>query len=120
VFRRVGEGLGIEELPGSYVDWRLDRERHMRSDLAYSPHTAVLYRRYREELGPWRFTLLLRLQALLVPPFVRSLLSLRRSRGTQPAVGAYRRLRATRFAPIVRAALVPSEYLLQVGAMDRR
>src|SRR5687768_15484915 len=32
VFRRVGMGLGIPDLPSCYDEWRRDRERHLRRD----------------------------------------------------------------------------------------
>src|SRR5262249_33805032 len=43
VFRRVGEGLAIPELPGPYDDWTADRRRHLERDLVYSDFTAALY-----------------------------------------------------------------------------
>ena len=39
---RVGEGLAIPELPGTYEDWTDDRRRHLERDLAYSEFTAAL------------------------------------------------------------------------------
>ena len=44
VFRRVGEGLAIPDLPETYDDWREDRRRHMERDLVHSDLTAELYR----------------------------------------------------------------------------
>jgi uncharacterized protein (DUF2236 family) len=120
VFRRVGEGLGIPELPVSYTDWRRDRERHMRRDLVYSAHTAALYERYRAQLGPWRYHLLRELQALLVPSFVADLLGLPKARLARPGLVAYRALRELRLAAVARLALVPSMYLEQVRALDSR
>src|ERR1041385_8645648 len=39
VFRRVGEGLYIPDLPKTYPDWQLDRQQHVARDLSYSKHT---------------------------------------------------------------------------------
>ncbi|MFN2567373.1 MAG: oxygenase MpaB family protein [Gemmatimonadaceae bacterium] len=120
VFRRVGEGLAIARLPPTYADWRPDRERHMRDDLAYSEHTAALYARYREQLGPWRYGLLRHLQALLSPRLVADLLRLPRRTGwTRPAIAAYRALRHLRLAPVARLALVPREHLGHVRGLDK-
>jgi hypothetical protein len=44
VFRRVGEGLAIPELPGTYDAWREDRRLHLERDLAYSDLTAEPHR----------------------------------------------------------------------------
>src|SRR5688572_11543162 len=71
VFRRIGDELHIPELPATYAEWRRDRRRHVDRDLAYTRHTALLFRRYRRHLGFWRYHLLLEVQALLVPVEVR-------------------------------------------------
>jgi uncharacterized protein (DUF2236 family) len=78
VFRRVGEGLRIPELPASYAEWRDDRRRHLERDLEYSEYTARLYERYREHLGGWRYEILRLTQAQLAPERVRRLLGLTR------------------------------------------
>jgi uncharacterized protein (DUF2236 family) len=118
VFRRVGEGLAIPELPATYAGWRLDRERHLRRDLAYSRHTAALYARYLDELGPWRYRLLLHLQSLLAPPFVADLLGLPRALWIRPATSVFRALRRIGAGQIARPALVPGQYLAQVRALE--
>src|SRR5687767_13345940 len=58
VFYRVGIGLGIPDLPATYTEWTVDRERHLRRDLVYSDGTAALYAQYRSHLGFWRYRLL--------------------------------------------------------------
>ena len=119
VFRRVGEGLAIPDLPATYEDWRADRDHHMRRDLAYSTHTSVLYARYRAQLGPWRYVLLRQLQSVLVPPFVAELLRLPRVRVARPAIVAYRAIKRLGLAPLARAALVPRRHLAQVKELER-
>ena len=76
MFRRVGEGLAIPELPETYDDWREDRRVHLERDLARSDLTEELYERYRRHLGWWRYETLLRVQGILVPDHVRRLLGL--------------------------------------------
>jgi uncharacterized protein (DUF2236 family) len=119
VFRRVGLGLGIPQLPPAYGEWRADRDLHMRRDLADSEYTAALYARYRAQLGPWRYRILRQLQSLLVPPVVADLLRLPRATWAHPAVTAYRAARALRLAPLARGALVPREYLGRVRELER-
>jgi hypothetical protein len=120
VFRRVGEGLGIPELPATYAEWRADREQHIRRDLAFSAHTAELYARYREHLGPWRYGLLRRLQAVLVPPTVAALLDLRPAWWVGPAIRAYRVLSRLGLRSLVRVALLPARYVGEVARLDVR
>jgi uncharacterized protein (DUF2236 family) len=107
-FRRIGEGLGIRELPDSYAQWWVDRERRLREDLAWSPQTEALYSAYRRHLGPWRYQLLRQFQSVLVPPFVAELLGL-----PGPAAGSrlafmWRALRALGLGPLVRQLVVPA------------
>jgi hypothetical protein len=76
-FLQVGRALRIPELPETYAHWARDRERHLERDLVYSDFTKLLFDQYRRQLGPWRYQLLLEIQALLVPERVRQLLKLR-------------------------------------------
>ena len=78
VFRRVGEGLGIPELPESYDAWLTDRARHLENDLAVSSYSRELDASYRRAVGPWRFAIVRQLQALLSPQQVVELLDLPR------------------------------------------
>jgi len=43
VFLRIGEGLSIRDLPATYEEWRVDRQRHMVRGLTYSRHTSLLF-----------------------------------------------------------------------------
>ena len=111
VFRRIGEGLAICELPETYAEWRLDRRRHMERDLCYSKHTSLLFQQYRRHLGSWRYYLLLEVQASLVTSEVRRLLRLNSNKlmwhlaQTYGFVGT-----AANLQSVVRTLLVPSQY----------
>lgn len=119
VFRRVGIGLGIPELPLGYADWRADRELHLKHDLVFSEHTATLYAIYRRHLGPWRYLLLRQVQTLLVPKHVRRLLGLSERAWVQPLLSLYPILATLGLRPVVRWALVPPEHLTAVQRLDR-
>ncbi len=119
VFRRVGEGLAIPDLPGSYDAWREDRRRHMERDLANSDLTAELYRRYRSHLGRWRYEALLRVQSVLVPDHVRGLLGLGRCRWMRPSLGAYRAVVRMGLRPLIHRIVMPPTALTQVRALDQ-
>ena len=119
VFRRVGTGLGIPELPASYDEWRVDRERHLRRDLANGEGTRALYARYREHLGPWRYRLLLRIQGVLAPAHVRGLLGLGAAAWLRPLLRLYPLLIRAGLRPLVQRLLMPAQYLPAVRALDR-
>ena len=118
VFRRVGEGLRIPALPRTYAGWRADRVRHMRDDLVRSAGSDALYVRYRETLGWWRYRLLLRLQSLLVPDYVRGLLGLRSAEALRPLTKLYPLLVRLGLRPLIQRMLMPAEYLDAVRRLD--
>jgi hypothetical protein len=118
VFRRVGEGLAIPGLPGTYDDWREDRRLHLERDLAYSDLTAELYRRYRRHIGWWRYQTLLRVQSILVPDHVRRLLGLHPCRWLRPSLGAYRAMARIGLRPLVHRLVMPPAILPQIRALD--
>ena len=118
VFRRVGAGLGIPDLPSTYADWRADREIHMHRDLLHGSATDALYAAYRVQLGTWRHQLLLRLQAVLCPAHVRGLLRLQRAEWLRPLIRLYPLLVRAGLRPIVQRLLMPSAHLAAVRALD--
>jgi uncharacterized protein (DUF2236 family) len=114
-FLQVGRGLHIPQLPETYEHWRKDRERHLERDLAYSDWTDRLFAQYRRQLGPWRYQLLLEIQALLVPERVRELLKLRPKRlliGS--CVQAYSVARRLDLQTLAQRVLIPQAYWSEI------
>jgi uncharacterized protein (DUF2236 family) len=118
-FRRIGEGLGIVELPPDYTNWRTDRACRLAEDLAWVPSTAALYAAYRRQLGPWRYGLLRRLQGVLVPPIVRRLLQLPGPAGGTHLLTVFRTLRSLRLAPAVRRLVIPPRHWNDLEALEQ-
>ena len=119
VFHRVGTGLGVHELPPSYTDWRIDRERHLERDLVFSEHTAALYAAYRRHLGPWRYALLRQVQAALLPGRVRMLLDLPRGMWLRKLLPLYPKFAGLGLRFAFQQALIPPEYLAAVQRLDQ-
>ena len=118
VFYRVGTGLRIPGLPSSYTQWRADRERHLRRDLRHSDGTKGLFAQYRNHLGPWRYRLLLRIQAILAPDHVRGLLRLKSAEWLRPLLRLYPILVRAGVRPMIQRLLMPSRYLAAVRGLD--
>ena len=118
VFFRVGRGLMIPELPTAYAAWRDDRERHLRRDLVRSEGTEALYAQYRRHLGPWRFRLLLLVQAALSPSHVRGLLGLDTAGWLRPVLRFYPLLVKIGLRSAIQRMLMPSRYLAAVRHLD--
>ena len=119
VFYRVGTGLEIPDLPPTYAGWRADRERHLRRDLLRGEATEALYARYRDSLGPWRYRLLLRVQAVLAPEHVRGLLRLEPAEWLRPLARLHPLLVRAGLRPVVQRLLMPPKYLPAVRGLDR-
>jgi uncharacterized protein (DUF2236 family) len=118
VFYRVGTGLRIPGLPPSYTQWRADRECHLRRDLLHSDGTEALYAQYRNHLGPWRYRLLLRLQAILAPEHVRGLLRLKSAEWLRPLLRVYPILVRAGLRSIIQRLVTPSRYLPAARDLD--
>jgi uncharacterized protein (DUF2236 family) len=118
VFYRVGLGLGIPDLPATYTEWTADRERHLRRDLVYSEGTRALYARYRNQLGLWRYRLLLRVQAILAPEHVRGLLRLDSAEWLRPFLRLDPVLARAGMRSSIQRLLMPSKYLPAVRNLD--
>lgn len=118
VFYRVGTGLRIPDLPPSYTAWKADRESHLRRDLLHSEGTKALYARYRDQLGPWRYGLLLHIQAILAPEHVRTLLGLKPAEWLRPALRIYPMLVRGGLRSFLQRLLMQSRYLPAVRNLD--
>jgi uncharacterized protein (DUF2236 family) len=119
VFYRVGTGLHIPDLPASYAEWRVDRETHLRRDLVRSEGAAQLYAQYRKHLGPWRYRLLLWVQAALAPAHVRGLLRLTSAAWMRAVLRLYPALAHAGLRPTIQRLLMPSAHLSAVRGLDQ-
>ncbi|GAB4044288.1 oxygenase MpaB family protein [Spirosoma litoris] len=119
VFQQVGVGMGVPSLPTTYADWKIDREAHLNRDLVHSEFTDKLFRRYQEELGNWRYKLLLQVQGILVPEQVRQLLNLSNKSLLNYSLGLYSLLNALGLRSVVQRILLPTQYLDQIRSLDQ-
>ena len=119
VFLRIGEALCIPELPRTYAEWQVDRQRHLVRDLSYSKHTSLLYQAYRKHLGVWRYYLLLEVQALLVPNEVRRLLRLNSNYLISGAARTYGIVNTGSIRSLVHTLLIPPRYWSEVRNFER-
>lgn len=118
VFRRVGEGMTIQDLPGTYREWLPDRARHLQNNLAKGPYTVDLYKQYRKHIGGMRYWLLLQVQQLICPGRVRELLGLRPNPVIPPALSAYKLSRLLRADRLLKALFLPPDYKQEIRALD--
>ena len=119
VFRQIGDELRIPELPATYAEWRRDRRRHLDRDLAYSRHSALLFRQYRRHLGFWRYHVLVEVQALLVPVEVRRLLNLNPNKLLPSVIRAYGIVEQCNLHSVIHSLLIPPRYWAEVRKFAR-
>ena len=119
VFLRIGQGLSIPNLPGTYEEWEGDRRQHMARDLVYSKHTAMLFRQYRRHLGLWRYQLLLEVQSVLVPDEVRRLLDFNSGKLMSGLAQVYGTITGGNVRSLVHSLLIPPRYWAEVRSFDR-
>ena len=118
VFYRVGERMGLKELPPDYTAWLPVRDAHLMQDLYRSEYTDDLFKQYRKHLGSVRYTLLIEAQKLVVPKRVKELMHFGNYSMLAPAVPLYKFSRLIKLDPLVKNILLPSAYKKQIDDLD--
>lgn len=119
VFNRVGERMGLENLPKNHTDWLVAREQHLQENLQKSAFTNDLYKQYRKHLGLFRYLILWEGQKLVVPFHTRKLLAMSRFSVLKPFLLLYKFTQKIKFDKFLKQALLPPDYAQQVMALDR-
>jgi hypothetical protein len=117
-FYRVGDRMGIGGLPKTYPEWLVMRGTHLEQNLHYSKFTADLYRQYKKHLGYIRYSLLKQVQLLTVPEKVKQLLNIKQPLYIKPILAFYKLSRFIGIDHILKAAMLPADYKLQIQALD--
>lgn len=118
VFFRVGDRMGLTELPRTYNEWLPVRETHLQNDLQNSKYTADLFRQYRKHLGSARYFILVEGQQMVVPPRVSLLLNFRKFSLLRPMVPLYKLSRKIQLDTLIKALLLPRAYKKQISELD--
>jgi uncharacterized protein (DUF2236 family) len=73
----LGHAMHLRELPTTYAAYQAQRHQQLLEDYAPSALMERLFASYRAALGPWRYRLLRRIQASLLPEELRPVVGLR-------------------------------------------
>jgi uncharacterized protein (DUF2236 family) len=76
VFYRLGQRMGLTDLPASYAQWQHAHYEQLQNDTLCSEFSIDLYKQYRKHLGAIRYRLLKDVQAVIVPQRVKLMLKL--------------------------------------------
>lgn len=118
VFYRMGSRMGLKGLPESFKAWETMRAQHLADNLKYSHFTKDLFRQYRRHLGIVRYNMLLVLQAVVVPPKVRELLSLRKMLLFAVVPPLYKLARRVYADRLLKAIILPRKYKNEIAALE--
>jgi hypothetical protein len=118
VFYRMGNRMGLKQLPNSYTEWLTDRQRHLFEDLQHHAYTDDLFLQYRKHLGSYRYHILVEAQKLLVPEQVSRLLRFGNVHWLYPLVPVYRLSKNIRLEKTIKSLLLPQAYKERIYALD--
>ena len=118
VFYRVGERMGIENLPKNYLDWLPVRDSHIQQNLEKSDFTEDLFKQYKKHLGTVRFKVLVEAQKLVIPERVKNLLHFSDFSLISPAVPLYKISKLMKMDWLLKSILLPSEYKNQINRLN--
>jgi hypothetical protein len=118
VFYRVGERMGLQKLPLTYLEWVPIREAHLMEDLQKSKYTEDLFKQYKKHLGAMRFKVLIEGQKLVVPGRVKELLHFNDFSLLTPVVPMYKISRLMKMDWLFKNVLLPSDYKDQIKELD--
>ncbi|MBE9583718.1 DUF2236 domain-containing protein [Mucilaginibacter sp. JRF] len=120
VFYRMGQQMGLKELPGCYSEWLLARQYHLAQNMKKSDFTVDLYKQYKKHLGFLRYNIVLSVQYVLVPRRVKRLLSLSNKDWIKPVLYLYKNLRHINLTDIIKNMLLPIKYKQQIAQLNVR
>lgn len=118
VFYRVGDRMGIQGLPATYTEWLLMQQQHLEEDLQKSKFTTHLFGQYKKHLGTVRYTLLLQVQAMVVPQRVKALLELKKYAPINGLLYSYKLSRKVKLDWFLKSLLLPPLYKHRIKALD--
>jgi hypothetical protein len=118
VFYRLGDRMGLKELPLTYIAWLPVRKSHLIENLQKSEYTSDLFKQYKKHLGAMRFKVLLEAQKLVVPERVKELLHFNDFSFLTPMVPVYKVSRVMKMDWLFKNILLPSDYKDQINELD--
>jgi hypothetical protein len=118
VFYRLGDRMGLADLPASYQLWKQSRIDHLQNDLVKSEYSIDLFKQYKKHLGSFRFNLLWNSQKLVCPSIVKDLLGMSRFSWVKLVVPLYRFSRILRLDGFIKSLILPNKYAAQIKEID--
>lgn len=118
IFLKVGNRMGIKDLPDNFSSWSVMYNHHLEHDLQKSHYTVDLFKQYRKHLGSIRYLILLEGQKLVVPGKVHELLHFRKFSFLTPILYAYKLARVFKAEWLLKSIVLPEKYKAQIKSLD--
>ena len=118
VFYRMGNRMGLKDLPMNFRLWIEDRQQHLENDLKRSALTKDLFKQYRKHLGLVRYSILVEGQKLVIPPVVRNLLNLNMPSLAYPLLKIYKASKTIKIDNWLRDIILPVKYQKEIKNLD--
>ena len=118
VFYRVGDRMGLKELPLTFSQWLVSREHHLKVDLSVSSYTEDLFLQYKKHLGIARYKILIESQKLVVPKLVYHLLRFKDAKVLKPFLPVYKIIKRSGVDWFLFSKILPSNYRQQIKALN--
>ncbi|TBX69938.1 DUF2236 domain-containing protein [Flavobacterium silvisoli] len=119
VFYRVGNRMGLKELPHTYVNWLPVRTSHLEENLETSKYTFHLFEQYKKHLGLIRFKMLIEVQKTITPKRAKELLHFSNFSLLKPIIVIYKISIILKLDKLLKSMLLPQKYKTQINALDR-
>lgn len=118
VFIKVGNRMGIPQLPAGYKTWLQIRALQLKQNLEESKYTIDLYRQYRKQLGALRYYILLKVQSRILPDTVLVLLKLKPSKALKILLALYKMTGLSPVNRFLKRLFLPAGYYNQIQELD--
>ena len=119
VFYRMGSRMQIKDLPTTFDEWEVLRDKALIENLIKGHFTIDLYQQYRKHLGWFRYMVLKQSQTLLVPKNVNILLGLGKSALALLMLNAYKFSQLIRLKSFLKNMILPAAYKKEIIALDQ-
>ena len=90
VFYKIGNRMGLKELPVNFEEWEKMRQEHLNQNLQHSHYSDDLLSQYRKHLGTFRYNILVEVQTRIAPERVRDLFKFRKISLLYPLLVLYK------------------------------
>ncbi len=119
VFRRVGLQMGIENLPWDFTQWEVHRQENLQKNYSNSTLTNQLFDAYRIHLGSFRYSILLSVQAMLLPKELKKAPEGNRILNLSVLIDFYKRTKHISPMSQLKFFLLPSQYRKMLRGVHR-